>query len=111
MHALNWLLANLIEDGDEIVVLRVIEIGSPAHTLWMSSQEEAKEEAQQVLDEIMERNREDIRLSIIVEFVIGKVQDTIHRMINIYKPDSLVVGTRGRSDSLLRTAFMGSTSK
>lgn len=33
-------------------------------------------------------------------------------MIEIYKPDSLIVGTRGRPDSLFkRGAFMGSISK
>ena len=111
VHALNWGLGNLIDDGDEIVVLRVIEPGTPAHAQWMSSPEEAKEEAQHVLDEIMAKNSEDIRISIIVEFVIGKVQETIHRMIKVYGPDALLVGTKGRSDSLLRTAFIGSTSK
>ncbi len=32
-------------------------------------------------------------------------------MIEIYKPDSLIVGTRGRPDSLFKSAFMGSISR
>lgn len=32
-------------------------------------------------------------------------------LAEIYRPDSLVVGTRGRPDSLFKSAFMGSISK
>lgn len=32
-------------------------------------------------------------------------------MIEIYRPDSLIVGTRGRPDSVWKSAFMGSISK
>ena len=35
------------------------------------------------------------QLSIIVEFIAGKVTQTIDRLIALYRPDSLVVGTRG----------------
>jgi len=50
-------------------------------------------------------------MSLVVEFAIGEIEETIHRMIEIYKPDSLIVGTRGRPDSLIKSAFMGSISK
>jgi hypothetical protein len=62
---------------------------------------------------------------------MGPIEETIHRyvdrpirsrgamlksavprsMIEIYKPDSLIVGTRGRPDSLFKSAFMGSISR
>jgi nucleotide-binding universal stress UspA family protein len=38
----------------------------------------------------------DRQLSIIVEFVAGKVTLTIERLIALYRPDSLIVGTRGQ---------------
>ena len=53
----------------------------------------------------------DMFRSIIVEFVVGPVQESIQRMIAVYKPDSLIVGTRGRSESIFRNAFIGSTSR
>lgn len=31
----------------------------------------------------------------IVEFMAGRVTETIERLIALYRPDSLVVGTRG----------------
>ncbi len=37
-----------------------------------------------------------IQLSIILEYIAGKVTDTLDRLIALYKPDSVVVGTRGR---------------
>lgn len=36
------------------------------------------------------------KLSLILEFIPGKITDTIDRLIALYRPDSLVVGTRGR---------------
>ena len=36
------------------------------------------------------------KLSIIVEYIAGKVTQTIDRLIALYRPDSLVVGTRGK---------------
>lgn len=36
------------------------------------------------------------QLSIIVEYIAGKVPQTIDRLISLYRPDSIVVGTRGQ---------------
>ena len=63
MHALDWLLDSLIEDHDEIVVLRVIEPGSSAYLGWKSQVEESREEAERVLEGVMRRNGEDRQVS------------------------------------------------
>ncbi|GAA6063215.1 hypothetical protein JCM10212_002437 [Sporobolomyces blumeae] len=111
VNAVNWLLKSLAEDNDEVVVLRVIEPGSSAHNAWKSSMEEARDEAEDVLEDLMQRNADEKQMSLVVEFAIGEIEETIHRMIEIYKPDSLIVGTRGRPDSLFKSAFMGSISR
>jgi nucleotide-binding universal stress UspA family protein len=36
-----------------------------------------------------------LQLSIIVEYIAGKVTTTIDRLIALYRPDSVVVGSRG----------------
>lgn len=36
------------------------------------------------------------QLSLILEYVPGKITDTLDRLIALYRPDSVVVGTRGR---------------
>lgn len=50
-------------------------------------------------------------IGITIEHVIGKVQESIQKIIKVYLPDSLIVGTRGRSDSILKSAFIGSVSR
>ena len=35
------------------------------------------------------------QLSLILEYIPGKITSTIDRLIALYRPDSLVVGTRG----------------
>ncbi|KAK4048485.1 hypothetical protein OIO90_005816 [Microbotryomycetes sp. JL221] len=112
VHALDWAMDNITEDHDELVILRVIDPGSSAHSNWKSSKDEAREEAESVLNQVMTRNREQRQISIAVEFAIGPIEETIHRMIEIYRPDSLVVGTRGKPDSLFKMGpYMGSISK
>lgn len=116
VHALDWLLNNLLESGDEIIVFRVFDPVSSKENVTLSpaiitqTQEDAREEAENVLESILEA-LPDLSVSIVLEFCIGKIQPTIQRLIRLYKPDSLVVGTRGRSDSVWRATFMGSTSK
>lgn len=45
----------------------------------------------------------------VIEFVIGKVQETIQHMIAMYQPSLLIVGTRGLSE--FKGMFLGSVSK
>ncbi|KAH9812226.1 hypothetical protein DFH28DRAFT_979170 [Melampsora americana] len=111
IQALDWLMGSLVENGDEVVVLRVIEPGSLAHKQFMAVNEETtKSEAQDVLLHVLTKN--DRQINVTVEFVIGPPIKTIQRMLEVYKPDSLVVGTRGRSTSAWQKAFsLGSTSQ
>lgn len=101
--------------------------------------EEIREDAKRLLKEIQDKNVEydpdrkvrchaqriitsppyrlltPMQLSIVVEFVAGKVTETIERMIALYRPDALVVGTRGqggiRTWGAALTGGIGSVSK
>lgn len=44
----------------------------------------------------MQRLHITTQLSIIVEFIAGAVPGSIDRLIALYRPDSVVVGTRGQ---------------
>jgi hypothetical protein len=58
-----------------------------------------REEARELMRTIQDKSTEygpDRKLSLILEYIPGKVTDTIDRLIALYRPDSLVVGTRGR---------------
>ncbi|WWC95570.1 hypothetical protein V866_002435 [Kwoniella sp. B9012] len=94
--ALDWLMSELVEDGDEVVAIRVIELDEGERQSH-EAQDELREDAQRLLKTILEKNDEadDRRISVIVEFVAGKVTEILLKMIALYRPDSLVVGTKG----------------
>lgn len=93
-RALEWLMENLVEDGDEVVAVRILD--EEADSI---DQEAAREDARELMASIIELNEEaeDRRISIVVEFVAGKVTPTILGIIHVYRPDSLTVGTQGKS--------------
>ncbi|KAK4547580.1 hypothetical protein LTR36_000537 [Oleoguttula mirabilis] len=97
--ALDWLIDELVDDGDEVVCLRVVEKDSREAVKWAGGQGETgyRAEAQRFLEAIEKKNTDDRAISLVLEFSIGKVHDTLQQMIRIYEPAILVVGTRGRS--------------
>lgn len=52
----------------------------------------------------------DVSCSVAVEFAVGKVEETIQKMIWVYRPDSIVVGTRGK-ESKWTSGLIGRVSK
>ncbi|WWC73672.1 uncharacterized protein I206_107644 [Kwoniella pini CBS 10737] len=94
--ALDWLMSELVEDGDEVVAIRVIELDEGERQAH-EAQDELREDAQRLLQTVLQKNNEadDRRISVIVEFVAGKVTEILLKMIALYRPDSLVVGTKG----------------
>ncbi|KAL1921095.1 uncharacterized protein VTP21DRAFT_11730 [Calcarisporiella thermophila] len=117
-YALEWVLDKLVDDGDEVVALRVVAgelaryannydkrgrrgsmlFGNGAgHAMGIQEQvDQSRDDARRIMNRIMEKNQ-DKKISIVVEFIIGKVPDTFQRMIKMYQPSLLVVGTRERS--------------
>ncbi|TGZ82278.1 adenine nucleotide alpha hydrolases-like protein [Ascodesmis nigricans] len=109
--ALEWLLDELVDDGDEIVCLRVVDKDSKISSDQAIQERLYRQEAEQLLEKIIEKNEEEKAISIILEFAVGKVHETIQRMIHIYEPVILIVGTRGRSLGGLQGLLPGSVSK
>ncbi|KAG0248513.1 hypothetical protein BG011_010186 [Mortierella polycephala] len=114
-HALEWVMENMIEDGDEIVALRVVPIelrdsltktGIPS---FQGQESAARTEANNIMRSICEGNQPSKEISIVVEYIVGNVRDTIQHMIKLYSPDMLVVGTRGRSS--VKGFLLGSISR
>ncbi|KAF2718808.1 adenine nucleotide alpha hydrolases-like protein, partial [Polychaeton citri CBS 116435] len=97
--ALEWLIDELVDDGDEVVCLRVVEKDSREAIRWQGGHGEKgyRLEAERFLESIEKKNTDDRAISLVLEFAVGKVHDMIQRMIRIYEPAMLVVGTRGRS--------------
>ncbi|KAJ9389646.1 hypothetical protein DTO063F5_2139 [Paecilomyces variotii] len=110
--ALEWLMDELVDDGDEIVCLRVVEKDSKIAS--DSSVEEGKyrQEAEKLFKQVIQKNSQDEKaISLVLELAIGRVQEIIQRMIQIYEPALLIVGTRGRSMNSMQGLLPGSVSK
>jgi len=86
--ALEWLVDELVDDGDEVVCLRVIEKDSREAREWATMGKDAREkayrtDAQRMLERIQEKNTEDRAINLILEFSTGKIQETIQRMVSL----------------------------
>ena len=111
--ALQWTLEELVDDGDEIICLRVIDSNAKIMTDRSLERKYYQQEARNLMESIQSRNDEDRAISLVLEFAVGKVAHTFQRMvrffnvwffsvtneeqIQIYEPCMLIVGTRGRS--------------
>ncbi|ORY84996.1 hypothetical protein BCR37DRAFT_333854, partial [Protomyces lactucae-debilis] len=107
--ALEWLIDTFADDGDEIIALRVVEPKSKLAD--EKTVEPYRMEARKIIDQVVEKNDEDKEISIIVELAVGNVKTLLMHMIHLYHPDSLIVGTRGRSLNGIAGVLPGSMSK
>ena len=74
-YALLWLFNNMVDDGDEVVCVRVLE--SPPRTNEKSYQNEAR----RLLEAIKEKNELNKALSIILEYSVGKLHATFQQLV------------------------------
>ncbi|EPE30194.1 Adenine nucleotide alpha hydrolases-like protein [Glarea lozoyensis ATCC 20868] len=95
--ALQWMLEELVDDGDQIICLRVVEKNTKLASDRNLEKKQYQAEAKEMMKRIQEKNDEHRAISIVLEFAIGKLQPTFQKMIQIYEPAMLIVGTRGRS--------------
>lgn len=95
-YALVWLLENLVDDGDEVVCVRVIE--TPVRGADKGYQEEAK----RMMQTITEKNTQNRAISIVLEYSVGKLHATFQQLVRLDALASLdTVQPRAPSVSLL----------
>ncbi|RYP04497.1 hypothetical protein DL765_010171 [Monosporascus sp. GIB2] len=90
-HALQWLLDELVDDGDEIVCVRVFE------TQVRLADKAYQDDAMRLMESIKAKNTQNHAISLILEYAVGKLHSTFQHLIKIYSPSMLIVGTKGRS--------------
>jgi hypothetical protein len=81
-HALEWLIDELIDDGDEIVCLRVIEKDSKIAGDTSVEEGQYRAKAESLMKEIQAKNVENKAINLILEFSVGKIQKTIDDMVS-----------------------------
>ncbi|KAG5986598.1 hypothetical protein E4U54_005350 [Claviceps lovelessii] len=90
-YAIQWLLDELVDDGDEIVCVRVIEKDIRLND------KQYQDDAQNVMQNILAKNGANRAISFVLEYAVGKLHATFQKLIQMYQPAMLIVGTRGRS--------------
>jgi len=93
-QALDWALDSLVQDGDELVVFRGFDEEDLA-----KDHDAIRDEARELLQQVQAKSVEydpDRKMSVRIEFIAGRVTDNIDRLIALYRPESVVVGTRGQ---------------
>lgn len=99
-NAMDWLLGELVEDGDEVVALWAVEV-------------DEREKAEKALNSLVEQSvvQAGKKVSIVLEYAIGKFQQVLEPTIEIYEPSILVVGTKGRKKVGFQGLIPGSISQ
>ncbi|ERT01225.1 hypothetical protein HMPREF1624_02467 [Sporothrix schenckii ATCC 58251] len=90
--ALQWLLDEYADDGDEIICVHVVD--KDARTV---EEKNYKARADKMVERIKSKIPESCAISIKLEYAVGKLHATFQKLIQVYEPSMLVVGTRGRS--------------
>ncbi|KAL8689480.1 MAG: hypothetical protein Q9218_004861, partial [Villophora microphyllina] len=114
--AIEWLIEELVEDGDEIICLRVVDPNSKFASDTGVKNETYKKEAEDLLEKIRNKNKtkEEVRekaIVLVIEFAVGKVPEVFQKMISVYAPACLIVGTKGKSPKGVQTFLTGSVSR
>lgn len=103
--ALEWLIDELVDDGDEIVCLRAVEKDSRIASDAGIEAGKYRQEAEKLLDQVIQKNSQDEKaISLVLELAVGKVQDIIQRMVGFSFPFLFFYFARPNSlDPPLRT--------
>jgi len=80
-YALEWLIDELVDDGDEVVCLRVVDKDSSIAASSSVERGKYKEEADKLMEAIVTKNHENKAINLVLEFSIGKVGKVIMRMV------------------------------
>lgn len=98
-YALEWMMDELVDDGDEIVCLRVVEKDAKSSLDTAYERGKYRHEAQKLLDSVIKKNSsEEKAISIIMELAIGKVQEIFQQMVG---SESCIISTPTKSADVL----------
>ena len=75
-YALEWLLDELVEDGDEVVCVTVVEKESRSPEVY-------QEEAKRRMDAVMSKNGSNRAISIVLEYAVGKLHATFQQLVSL----------------------------
>ncbi|KAK0623487.1 hypothetical protein B0T14DRAFT_179685 [Immersiella caudata] len=74
-YALVWLLNNMVDDGDEVICVRVLE--NPPR----GNEKAYQDEARRLMETIQAKNEQNKAISIILEYSVGKLHATFQQLV------------------------------
>jgi hypothetical protein len=83
VYALQWLINELVDDGDEIVCLRVVEKEDAIAGDRSVETGRYRTEAESTMRDIQARNHDNKAINLILEFSVGKVNKIIDDMASL----------------------------
>jgi hypothetical protein len=87
-YALQWLIDELVDDGDEIVCLRVVEkLDGPGDKHLENGR--YRDEASALMKQFQAKNHENKAINLVLEFAVGKVNKVIDEMVDHARPRPL----------------------
>jgi hypothetical protein len=86
-YALQWMLDEMVDDGDEVVCLRVVDKDAKISNDKSLDKKLYREEANKLMQDIQNKNAEHRAISIVLEFAVGKLHTTFQKMVS---PDLLL---------------------
>lgn len=82
-YALEWLIDELVDDGDEIVCLRVVEKDDKVAGESSLDHGQYRAEAEKLMERIQAKNTENKAINLVLEFSVGKVNKVIDEMVRL----------------------------
>ena len=81
--ALNWLLEELVDDGDEIVCVTVVDKDDDIVNHKNTARKEYQKAAKEMMSRIQQKSEvnQDRAIGITLEFAVGKLHSTILKMV------------------------------
>lgn len=79
--ALQWVLEEMIDDGDQIVCIRVIDKDAKIVNDRALERRKYQQEAKTLMDALQKRNGEQRAINIVLEYAVGKLEDTFLKMV------------------------------
>lgn len=89
---MEWLIDELVDDGDEIVCLRVVEKDSNISADPSVEQGGYRRDAEQLMKQIQAKNVENKAINLILEFSVGKVNKVIEEMVSSEAEKAIIFG-------------------
>lgn len=84
--ALTWMLEELVDDGDEVICLRVVDKDAKVVSNRNLDRKQYQEEAKELMERIQVRIDDNKAISIVLEFAVGKVTTTFQKMVSYALP-------------------------